>query len=100
MSPAFFSKDIVDFLFLLSKYKVKYVIVGGEAVIYYGHARLTGDIDIFYGLSKGNVEKLFHVASVTPHLNLPMLCTHHFCNCGSKNIGMSQIILIIRPINI
>ena len=61
MSPAFFSKDIVDFLFLLSKYKVKYVIVGGEAVIYYGHARLTGDIDIFYGLSKGNVEKLFQM---------------------------------------
>jgi hypothetical protein len=61
MSPAFFSKDIVDFLFLLSKYDVKYVIVGGEAVIYYGHARLTGDIDIFYELSKENAEKLFQV---------------------------------------
>ena len=61
MSPAFFSKDIVDFFFLLSKYKVKYVIVGGEAVIYYGHARLTGDIDIFYGISKENIEKLFQM---------------------------------------
>ena len=61
MSPAFFSKDIIDFLFLLSKYKVKYVIVGGEAVIYYGHARLTGDIDIFYELSKENAGKLFQM---------------------------------------
>ena len=61
MSPAFFSKDIVDFLFLLSKYKVKYIIVGGEAVIYYGHARLTGDIDIFYEPSKDNSEKLFQM---------------------------------------
>jgi predicted nucleotidyltransferase len=47
MSKIFFSSDIVEFLFLLHKHKVKYVIVGGEAVIYYGHARLTGDIDIF-----------------------------------------------------
>jgi Nucleotidyltransferase of unknown function (DUF6036) len=61
MSPVFFSKDIVDFLFLLSKYDVKYVIVGGEAVIYYGHARLTGDIDIFYELSKENAQKLFQM---------------------------------------
>lgn len=59
MSPVFYSKDIIDFLFLLSKYEVKYVIVGGEAVIYYGHARLKGDIDVFYDLSKENVEKLF-----------------------------------------
>jgi hypothetical protein len=61
MSPAYFSEDIIDFLYLLSKYEVKYLIVGGEAVIYYGHARLTGDIDIFYDKEPENVERLFQM---------------------------------------
>lgn len=59
MSKTFFSQDILEFLFLLKKHKVNYLIVGGEAVIYYGHARLTGDIDIFYELKKNNVTKLY-----------------------------------------
>lgn len=54
-----FSKDIAKFLFLLQKYKVKYLIVGGRAVIYYGFARLTGDVDIFYETSKENIKKLY-----------------------------------------
>jgi len=44
---------------LLAKNQVKYVIVGGEAVIYYGHARLTGDIDLFYESSPTNVDRLY-----------------------------------------
>ncbi len=54
-----FSDDILEFLYLLNKHNVKYMIVGGEAVIYYGYARLTGDIDIYYDLSKENCTKLF-----------------------------------------
>jgi len=57
---SYFSPDITEFLFLLSKHGVQYLIVGGEAVIYYGHARLTGDIDLFYRISQGNVKRLFH----------------------------------------
>ena len=45
MKSSYFSKDVREFLCLLYKYNVKYVIVGGEAVIFHGHARLTGDID-------------------------------------------------------
>lgn len=48
-----------EFLFLLAKHKVRYLIVGGEAVIYYGHARLTGDIDLFYETTVRNVRLLF-----------------------------------------
>lgn len=54
-----FSPDMCDFLVLLHKHSVKYLIVGGEAVIFYGYARLTGDIDFFYERSQENVEKLF-----------------------------------------
>ena len=59
MTKVFFSSDIIEFLFLLAKHKVNYLIVGGEAVIYYGHARLTGDIDIFFELERKNVSKLY-----------------------------------------
>jgi len=59
MNNKYFSPDVSEFLFLLSKYKVEYFIVGGEAVIYYGHARLTGDIDIYYSIAKENINKLY-----------------------------------------
>jgi hypothetical protein len=63
MTPAPFSKDIREFLVWLSRHGVRYVIVGGEAVIYYGHARLTGDIDIFYDRSPDNCRKLYAALS-------------------------------------
>jgi hypothetical protein len=60
MKADIFSNNICEFIVLLSDYRVKYVIVGGEAVIYYGHVRLTGDIDIFYGSDNDNAYKLFY----------------------------------------
>jgi hypothetical protein len=54
-----FSKDISEFLLLLFQNKVQYLIVGGEAVIYYGYSRFTGDIDIFYGSKENNLMRLF-----------------------------------------
>jgi len=54
-----FSRDISEFLYLLGKHDVRYLIVGGEAVIYYGYARLTGDIDVFYERREPNARKLF-----------------------------------------
>ena len=59
MKASHFSKDTQQFLRLLHKYNVKYIIVGGEAVIYYGYARLTGDVDFFFGISKENAQRLF-----------------------------------------
>jgi hypothetical protein len=38
---------------------VRYLVVGGEAVIYYGHVRLTGDIDFFYDSCRENTAALF-----------------------------------------
>lgn len=57
--PSYFSPDISDFLRLLRAHEVRYLVVGGEAVIHYGHARLTGDIDLFYDASAENVERLY-----------------------------------------
>jgi hypothetical protein len=54
-----FSADTLEFIRLLQKHSVHYVIVGGEAVIYHGHARFTGDVDFFYSIEADNPERLF-----------------------------------------
>jgi len=63
MNPSDFSRDIQDFIKLLAEYDVRYVIVGGKAVIYYGFVRVTGDVDFFYDSSEENATKLFSLLS-------------------------------------
>ncbi len=66
-----FSEDIAEFLFLLNKNSVEYLIVGGEAVIFYGYSRLTGDIDIFYNNTEKNVKLLFFTLNEFWNNNIP-----------------------------
>jgi len=54
-----FSPDILEFIRLLDDHQVRFLIVGGEAVIFYGHIRVTGDVDFFFDHSAENVERLF-----------------------------------------
>lgn len=54
-----FSRDILIFLRLLAQHRVRYLIVGGEAVIFHGYPRVTGDIDIFYENTPANTQRLF-----------------------------------------
>ncbi len=42
-----FSQDFKEFVILLQKHKVEYLIVGGYAVGVHGHPRFTGDLDIW-----------------------------------------------------
>lgn len=46
IEAAHFSPDTREFITLLHQHAVRYVIVGGEAVIFHGYARLTGDVDL------------------------------------------------------
>ncbi len=59
MSPEHFSRDVREFFRLLHEHGVRYLVVGGEAVIYHGHARLTGDVDLFYEATPANSARLF-----------------------------------------
>ena len=61
LEGAGFSRDILIFLRLLAERRVRYLLIGGEAVIYHGYPRLTGDIDFFYENSALNVRRLFEV---------------------------------------
>lgn len=55
------NKDFLEFIQLLEKHQVKYLIVGGYAVGFYGFPRYTGDIDFFVQISPENADKLIRV---------------------------------------
>lgn len=50
--------DFREFLQLLNSHKVKYLLVGGYAVGYYGYPRATADMDIWVATDAENVEKV------------------------------------------
>ena len=50
-------KDFKEFLKLLNANNVKYLLIGGYAVGYYGYPRPTGDMDIWIRIDEENAEK-------------------------------------------
>ncbi len=48
----------IDFLELLEKYKVDYLLIGGYAVILHGYGRSTGDLDLWINQTSENYQKL------------------------------------------
>ncbi|WP_396183492.1 hypothetical protein [Flavobacterium sp.] len=56
--PNLFNRDFLDFLLLLDKHDVDYLLVGGYAVILHGYGRSTGDMDLWVNQSEENYFKL------------------------------------------
>ena len=59
LNPSAFSPDTLELLRLLERHDVRYLVVGGQAVIYYGYPRLTGDIDLFFDRKPDNAGRLY-----------------------------------------
>ncbi len=59
-----FSPDILEFIRLLHAHRVIYLVVGGQAVIYHGYPRFTGDIDFFFSDEPENRKSLFDALRV------------------------------------
>jgi hypothetical protein len=55
------SKDFKEFIALLNKHDVKYLLVGGYAVAIHGYPRYTKDLDVWIALSPGNAHKMLMV---------------------------------------
>jgi hypothetical protein len=70
------TQDMIDFILFLKKYKIKFVLVGGFAVSYYGYVRTTQDIDILVFPSIANAKKMVKVLK----------------DFGFGNIGFSQAV--------
>ena len=54
-------QDFKEFLTLLNKHEVEYLLVGGYAVALHGYPRYTGDIDFWINNSEPNAEKIITV---------------------------------------
>ena len=54
-------KDFEEFIELLNKHKVKYLIVGAYALALYAKPRNTGDLDIFIGTTENNAALMVKV---------------------------------------
>lgn len=59
IDPGHFSQDAEDLLRLLHSHAVRFLLIGGEAVIFHGYSRFTGDLAIFYARDGANCEALF-----------------------------------------
>ena len=57
------SKDFREFLKLLNKNNVKYLIVGGYALAFHGYPRYTKDIDIWVLVNHDNAENIIKALS-------------------------------------
>ena len=53
------ASDYKDLLRILNRYKVRYLIVGAYAVIYYTEPRFTKDLDIWVGPESENAKKVY-----------------------------------------
>jgi hypothetical protein len=54
-----FSPDVQELIEKLARHGVGFLLVGGEAVIYHGYPRLTGDVDLWYEQTADNATRLF-----------------------------------------
>jgi hypothetical protein len=61
-----------EFIRLLNYHKVKYLVVGAYALIYYTYPRNTGDIDFFIDATPDNAEKLLSVLTEFGFENLDL----------------------------
>jgi len=50
--------DFKEFIALLNKNNVRYLVVGGYAVAFHGHPRYTKDLDLWIWMDKKNAESL------------------------------------------
>ncbi|MEX6691022.1 nucleotidyltransferase [Danxiaibacter flavus] len=55
------ARDFEDFIKLLNKHKVAYMVVGGYALAFHGKPRHTGDLDIWINISNTNASKMLKV---------------------------------------
>jgi hypothetical protein len=63
MTGEHLSPDLREFVRLLAKHDVRYLVVGGEAVIHHGYPRLTVDVDFFWEREPENAQRRYAALS-------------------------------------
>lgn len=58
MATTHLPPDFKEFLQLLNLHQIKYLLIDGYAVSYYGYPRATADMDIWIAISSDNAKKI------------------------------------------
>jgi predicted nucleotidyltransferase len=80
-------KDFEDFVALLNKHNVTYMVVGGYALAFHGKPRHTGDLDIWIDMSVENAEKMVSVMDEFGMASLGMKPSDFLVQGGIAQIG-------------
>lgn len=59
MTEQILSPDVVEFVEILERHGVRYLLIGGHAVSFHGYPRLTADVDFAYAVDRDNAERLY-----------------------------------------
>ncbi len=70
-------QDFKEFIALLNKHNVEYLLIGGYAVAYYGFIRATNDMDVWILISPENAHKT-HNALIEFGFDMPDLTDEMF----------------------
>lgn len=86
MSDLRLTLDMLEFVGYLNEYNVRYLVVGGYALGFYGHPRFTKDLDIWVERTPENADKL---AQALAAFEIPMKSAEMtaFVNGGPIRIG-------------
>ena len=82
--------DFKEFLKLLNEHKVRYLLIGGYAVGYYGYPRATNDLDIWVSPEIENAERVSSVLKVFG-FNIPDLSPKLFLFDNIVRMGVPPI---------
>lgn len=80
-------KDFEDFVALLNKHDVTYMVVGGYALAFHGKPRHTGDLDIWIDMSVENAGKMVSVIDEFGMASLGMKLSDFLVQGGIAQIG-------------
>lgn len=72
-----FNDDFKEFVELLNKHDVEYILVGGYSVILHGYPRSTGVMDIWVSITEENYKKLHQTFS---DFGMPIMLLKDFLN--------------------
>ena len=80
-----FNQDFQDFIRALNEAKVRYVLVGGYAVILHGYNRTTGDLDIWLERTEENYTRLVSALRI---FNMPVfdMSLENFLNTSQYDV--------------
>lgn len=85
MDEMILPEDFRDFLKLLNKHQVEYLLIGGYAVFYHGYPRATEDIDFWVAINPDNAQRLVHVMRDFGLSLQPLICF-----CGNIKLLVSD----------